>query len=130
MFINRYAIYKRQNCVTSSTLFYSNNAGQVIVSLENAVDEVPEVRHAGVDHGVIAAGLTVRRDPGHHLLSANHALHRPAAIALYIYIYMFVCVYIYEPFFWGGGVQSILFSLFWNNKASFKYIYTLNGIHI
>ena len=30
----------------------------------------------------------------------------------------------------GGGPKSILFSLFWNNKASSKYIYTLNGVHI
>ena len=33
-------------------------------------------------------------------------------------------------FFGGGGSKSILFSLFWNNKASSKYIYTLNGFHI
>ena len=32
--------------------------------------------------------------------------------------------------FFGGGPKSILFSLFWNNKASFKYIYTFNGVHI
>ena len=29
----------------------------------------------------------------------------------------------------GGGPKSILFSLFWNKKASFKCIYTLNGVH-
>ena len=29
-----------------------------------------------------------------------------------------------------GGPKSILFSLFWNNKALSKYIYTLNGVHI
>ena len=35
------------------------------------------------------------------------------------------------PFFWGGGgPKSILFSLFKNNKASFKYINTLYGIDI
>ena len=28
------------------------------------------------------------------------------------------------------GPKTILFSLFWNNKASSKYIYTLNGVHI
>ena len=30
----------------------------------------------------------------------------------------------------GGGPESILFSLFWNKKASFKGIDTLNDIHI
>ena len=29
-----------------------------------------------------------------------------------------------------GGPKSILFYLFWNSKASSKYIYTLNGVHI
>ena len=32
--------------------------------------------------------------------------------------------------FFGGGAKSILFYLFWNNKASSKYIYTLIGVHI
>ena len=39
-------------------------------------------------------------------------------------------VRILVPFFLGGGSKSILFSLFWNNKASSKYIYTLDGVHI
>ena len=39
-------------------------------------------------------------------------------------------VLILEPFFGRGGAKSILFSLFWNKKASSKYIYTLNGVHI
>ena len=29
-----------------------------------------------------------------------------------------------------GGPKSIFFSLFWNNKPSSKYIYTLNGVPI
>ena len=29
-----------------------------------------------------------------------------------------------------GGPKSILSSLFWNKKASFKGIYTLNGVHM
>ena len=33
-------------------------------------------------------------------------------------------------FYWGGGPKSILFSLFWNKKASFEGIYTFNGVQI
>ena len=39
-----------------------------------------------------------------------------------------VTVCIPGPFLWGS--KSILFSLFQNKKASFKGIYTLNGIHM
>ena len=38
-------------------------------------------------------------------------------------------VRILAPFLRGGGPKGILFSLFWNKKASFKGIYTLNGVH-
>ena len=43
-----------------------------------------------------------------------------------------VCFFFVFVFFGGGvgGPKSILFSLFWNNKASSKYIYTLNGVHL
>ena len=52
---------------------------------------------------------------------------------MHISIYISACrhiatVRILEPFW--GGPKSILFSLFWNNKASSKYIYMLNGVHI
>ena len=45
------------------------------------------------------------------------------------------CVAISQPFvslsLLGGGVQKgILFSLFWNKRASFKGIYALNSVHI
>ena len=49
----------------------------------------------------------------------------------YMHVAMFTTVRMPAPFFLGGGgAKCILFSLFLNNKASFKGIYTLNGIHM
>ena len=58
-------------------------------------------------------------------------------VTCWFYRQTLVCVDISRPFVslslflgGGGGVQKVFFSLFWNNKASSKYIYTLNGVHI
>ena len=64
----------------------------------------------------------------------NHPM-RPSKIQVtgckykhtYVRVAMFATVRIPAPFFWGGGPKSISLSLFLNEKASFKGIFTLNG---
>ena len=48
----------------------------------------------------------------------------------HVRVAMFATVRFPASFIGRGGAKSILFSLFLNKKASFKGIYTLNGIHL
>ena len=63
--------------------------------------------------------ISTREYPGHGLIVYTNTCRHIATVRILEHF-----------FFLGGGPESILFYLFWNNKASSKYINTLNGVHI